>query len=149
MDTRQKLETTLREAMRSRDELRLRTVRMIMSAVKLTEVERGTALDESGLQSILQKELKSRRESLSEAEKAGRTDLISAAQAEIEFIETFLPAQLSAAELTALAQAAIAAAGASSPADMGKVMKVLLPQVQGRARGDEVSQLVRRLLGAS
>ena len=149
MDTRQKLETTLREAMRSRDELRLRTVRMIMSAVKLTEVERGTALDESGLQSILQKELKSRRESLAEAEKAGRTDLISAAQAEIEFIETFLPAQLSTAELTALAQAAIAAAGASSPADMGKVMKVLLPQVQGRARGDEVSQLVRRLLGAS
>ena len=57
MDTRQKLETTLREAMRSRDELRLRTVRVIMSAVKLTEVERGTALDESGLQSILQKEL--------------------------------------------------------------------------------------------
>jgi hypothetical protein len=95
---------------------------------------------------ILQKEIKMRRESLDEAQQANRPDLVAEAEAEIAVVNAFLPQAFSADELKALVEAAIAEAGADSPADMGKVMKLLVPRIQGRAPGDQVSQLVRQLL---
>jgi uncharacterized protein YqeY len=146
MLSRQTIEQALKEAMRNNDEVARRTIRMILSAIKLAEVEKGVALDESALLAVLQKELKSRRESIADAEKANRFDLAEAAKAEIAVIESFLPKQLSLEELEALAREAIQEVGATTPADMGKVMKILIPKVQGRASGDQVSQVVRKLL---
>jgi uncharacterized protein YqeY len=146
MDTRQKLEAALKNAMRSGDTMRKQNVRMVLSAIKLNEIEKGAALDEAGVISIIQKEVKSRTESLADAQKANRPDLAENAQTEMAFLETFLPKQLSEAELTSLTLEAIQEVGAGGPADMGKVMKALMPKVQGRSTGDQVSQAVRKAL---
>lgn len=146
MDTKEKLQTALKDSMRSGDEMRKQNVRMVMSAIKLNEVEKGTAMDEAGVIAIIQKELKARQESLQEAEKANRPDLVERAKSEISFLETFLPKQLSEDELATLVREAVAEVGASGPADMGKVMKAVMPKVQGRSTGDQVSQAVRKQL---
>jgi uncharacterized protein len=143
MDTRQKLETALKEAMRSGDDMRRQNIRMVMSAVKLIEVEKGAKLDEAAVIAVIQKELKSRQEADLDAQKANRPDLAEKAQKEIAFLETFLPQQLTQDELLILAQESITEVGAASLADMGKVMKAMMPKVQGRATGDQVSQVVR------
>jgi uncharacterized protein len=146
MDTKEKLQTALKEAMRSGDDRRKQNVRMVMSAIKMSEIEKGAPLDESSVVSIVQKEVKSRQEALQEARKASRLDLEERAQADITFLESFLPKQLTEEELTVIAQETIAEIGASTPADMGKVMKAMMPKLQGRAAGDQVSQVVRKLL---
>ncbi len=148
MDTKVKLENALKEAMRAGDDIKKRTVRMALAAIKQVEIDRQISLDEAAVLAILQKEIKTRRESLEEARKANRPDLVAAAEAEIAVVNAFLPQALSADELKALVEAAIAEAGAASPSDMGKVMKLLVPRIQGRAPGDQVSQLVRQLLHA-
>ena len=132
--------------MRQHDDLRKRTVRSALAAIKLAEVEAGGALDEGALLAVLQKELKMRREALEGAQKAGRPDLIAAAEAEMAVLQEFLPAPFTEEELEALAREVIAEVGAASPRDMGKVMSVLMPRLQGRATGKEASQVVRRLL---
>ncbi len=121
---------------------------MVMAAIKQLEIDRQIKLDESGVVAVLHKEIKSRRESLEEAERANRRDLVEAARAEIEVLEVFLPKGLSANELEAMSASAIAEVNAESPADMGRVMKVLMPRIQGRAPGDQVSLVVRKLLGS-
>lgn len=146
MDTREKLETALKEAMRSGDNLRKQNIRMVLSAVKFNEIEKGARLDEAGVIAVVQKEVKSRQEALQDAHKANRPDLVEQSQAEITFLETFLPQQLTEEELVALASEAIAEVGASGPADMGKVMKAIMPKVQGRATGEQVSLAVRKAL---
>lgn len=149
MVTKEDLEARLHSAMRSGDAVAKRSIRMVLSAWKLAEVERGGPLAEADALSLLQKEAKGRRETIADAERAGRKDLLEAAQAELAFIEAFLPQPLTAQELQGLAQEAIQEASASGPEQMGMVMKVLLPKVQGRAGGKEVSQVVRNLLEPS
>lgn len=146
METRQKLETALKEAMRSGDEVRKQNIRLVISAIKLTEVEKGSPIDEAGVIGIIQREIKSRNEAMQDAQKAGRLDLIEKAQGDIAILETFLPSQLSQNELEQLVHSAIEEVGAKSLADMGKVMKALMPKIQGRAAGDQVSQTVRKHL---
>jgi uncharacterized protein YqeY len=146
MDTKSQLENALKDAMRANDDVRRRTIRMALAAIKQAEVDRQVKLDEAALLAILQKEIKTRRESLEEAQKASRSDLASAAEAEIAVLNVFLPKGFSPEELRALVQAAIAEVGATSPADMGKVMKILMPKIGGRAPGDQVSAMVRELL---
>jgi uncharacterized protein YqeY len=146
METKTKLENELKEAMRAGDEVKKRTVRMALAAIKQTEVDRQITVDEAGVLGILQKEIKTRKEALEEARTAKRPDLVAAAEAEIAVLEAYLPQAMSPDELKALAEAAVAEAGASSPADMGKVMKLLMPRVAGRAPGDQVSAAVRQLL---
>lgn len=146
MNTKEKLETALKEAMRSNDDVRRRTLRMALAAIRQAEIDRQVQLDDAAVLSILQKEIKNRRESIEEARKAGRADLIAAAEAEIAALQPFLPQAMTPEELRALAQAVIAETGAAGPADMGKVMKALMPRVQGRAPNDQVSQVVRELL---
>jgi uncharacterized protein YqeY len=109
-------------------------------------VDKRIELDDTAVMSLLQKEIKNRRESLEEAKKANRPDLVEANEAEISVLQAFLPKAMPTEELRALVQAAIAETGASSPADMGKVMKTVMPKVAGRAPNDMVSSTVRELL---
>jgi len=146
MDTRQKLETALTQAMRARDTMQRQNIRMIMSAIKLSEVEKGSRLGEDEVLAIIQKELKSRQEARQDALNANREALVQQAEADIAFIETFLPEQLSEAELEALVREALQEAGAAGPGDIGKVMKIVMPQIQGRATGSQVNQAVRKQL---
>ncbi len=132
--------------MRAKDELRKRTLRMALSSIRLAEIEKGEALDEQATLALLHKEIKSRQESIADAERAGRPDLIEESQAEITILESYLPVQFSEQELEALARQAIDQAGATSPREMGQVMKILMPLLQGRATGNDASQVVRRLL---
>ena len=145
MDTKT-IEQDLRDALRANDGTRKRTLRMVLAAVKMAQVEKQSPVDEAGLMAILQKEIKLRREAVSEAQKANRADLVAASEAEIAVLEAYLPKPLSQEELVALAQSIIAEIGATAPADMGKVMKVLVARLQGRAPGDQASQVIRQLL---
>ncbi len=146
MNIKQQLENDLKEAMRNKDELRKRTLRLTLTDIRLAEVEKGGALDDPALMALLQKEIKSRHESIADAERAGRPDLIEEVRAEIGVLEAYLPRQLSPQELEELARQAIAETGATSPKEMGLVMKILIPKLQGRAAGNEASQIVRKLL---
>lgn len=132
--------------MKSGDEIRKRTVRMVLAAVKQVEVDKRIELDDLAITALIQKEVKNRREALEEARKANRDDLVAANEAEIKVLEEFLPKAMDAAELRALVQAAITEVGASAPSDMGKVMKVVMPKVAGRAPNDAISAAVKELL---
>jgi uncharacterized protein YqeY len=146
MDTKEKLELALKEALKAGDDVRKRSVRMVLAAVRQVEIDKQIKLDEAAVLSIIQKEIKTRRESVEEARGANRPDIVASTEAEIVVLQAYLPAALPAQELAALVSAAVAEAGAASPADMGKVMKLLLPRVAGRAPGDQVSAAVRQAL---
>ena len=146
MDLREQLESSLKESVRAGDDVRKRTLRMALSSIRLAEIDKGARLDDSGVMAILQKEIKSRHEAITDAERANRPDLIRESQAEIAVIEDFLPKAMSPVELEELARQAIAEVGATNVKEMGQVMKVLMPRLQGRASGDQASQAVRRLL---
>ena len=132
--------------MKANDDVSRRTTRMVLAAIKLAEVDKQAVLDDAAVMGLLQKEIKNRREAIEEAGKANRSDLIAENEAEIKVLETFLPKAMPADELRQLVQAAIAETEASVPSDMGKVMKVLMPKVAGRAAGDQVSTIVKEML---
>jgi hypothetical protein len=146
MGLKEKLEHTMHEAMRNRDELTRNTMRLVLAAIKQAEVESRASLDDQGILAILQKEVKIRTETIKELANANRADLVDQAAKETEILNGFLPRQLSNEELSTLAIKAIAEVGASNPADMGKVMKVLLPSVKGLAQPERVSRIVKELL---
>ena len=146
MTIKTQLNDSMKDAMKSGDEVRKRTVRMALAAVKQVEVDKRIELDDMAIMALLQKEVKNRRESLEEARKANRADLIADNEAEIKVLEVFLPKAMPAEELRAFVQAAITETGAAGPADMGKVMKTVMPKVAGRAPNDAVSAAVRELL---
>jgi uncharacterized protein YqeY len=146
MNIKEKLENDMKDAMRNKDEARKRTLRMALSEIKLAEIDKGEALDEAGVIAIIQKEVKSRREAIADAERASRPDLVADANTEMAILETYLPQQLTPEELDALAQEAVDETGATSMREMGQVMKVLMPRLEGRATGQEASQAVRKLL---
>jgi hypothetical protein len=146
MNTKEELESALKDALKAGDDLRKRTLRMALSAIRFAEIEKGQALDESQAQAILQKEVKTRQEAIAEAQHAGRPELEAAARDEIAVLQAFLPQQLSQAELEDMARQVIGETGATSIKEMGQVMKVLLPRLAGRASGDQASQVVRKLL---
>ncbi|OGO42117.1 MAG: hypothetical protein A2W36_05130 [Chloroflexi bacterium RBG_16_58_14] len=146
MSVKSQLENALKDALRAGDDLRKRTLRMALAAIKQTEIDKGITLEDPGVMAILQKEIKTRRETIADAERANRSDLAAASQAEITYLESFLPQELTPQELEDLARQAIAESGATSAREMGQVMKLLMPRLQGRASGDAASQTVRRLL---
>jgi len=147
MSIKAQLEAALKDSMRSGDELRKRVLRMAISAIRLVEIDRGGELDDAAVLAVLQKEVKSYQETWDESQNAGRLDLAEKAKAEMAVLKDYLPAQLPAAELEDLARQVINEVGATSARDMGRVMKELLPRLQGRASGDQASQAVRKLLG--
>ncbi|MEO5886995.1 MAG: GatB/YqeY domain-containing protein [Anaerolineales bacterium] len=153
MTLKTQLNDSVKDAMKSGDEIRKRTIRMVLAAVKQAEVDKRSnpvdkrvELDDMAIMGLIQKEMKNRRESLEEASKANRADLVEANEAEINVLQAFLPKAMPADELSALVQAAIVETGAASPADMGKVMKIVMAKVAGRAPNDVVSATVRELL---
>jgi hypothetical protein len=146
MTLKDTLNSALQESMKSGDDIRRNTIRMTLAAIKQIEIDKRTSLGDEEIFSVIQKEIKSRRESISDALKANRPETITILENEISLLEGFLPKQMSKEELTVIIQKAIDELDAKSPSDMGKVMKIVLPQVHGQASGDAVSTIVRILL---
>lgn len=147
MGARDQLQQDLQNAIRARDEHRKAALRMVLLEVQLAEAERG-ALSDADVLALIQKEIKRRTEALDMFRQGGRADLEANELVELEILKGYLPAALSPEALTGLARAAIAEVGATSIADMGKVMQVLMPRVRGQADGRLVNQIVRDLLSA-
>ncbi len=146
MNLKARLQEDLKEALRTRDERRKAVIRMCLSAIQLAEVEHKGELDEPELIAVLQKEAKRRRETIEELKGANRPDRLADEEAELAILEAYLPRMLTREEIAEEARAVIAQVGASSPKDMGAVMRVLMPQMKGRADGRLVNEVVRELL---
>ena len=146
MNTKNRLENDLKAAIRGGDELRKRTLRMALAAIQMAEIDKKGEIEESAILSLIQKEIRSHQESIEDARRAGRPDLEKAASDQIQILEGYLPKQLNAEEIETIAQQVINELGASSPREMGLVMKTLMPRLAGRASGDQVSQVVRKML---
>ncbi|ODQ00380.1 MULTISPECIES: GatB/YqeY domain-containing protein [Salinivibrio] len=143
MELLERLKDAQKAAMKAKDKTRLGTIRLLMSAIKQQEVDTRQSLSDEDILAVLTKSVKQRRDSVAQYQSAGRDDLADAELAEIAVIEEFLPQPLSEAEVDALVKAAVEKTGAASMQDMGKVMGVLKPQIQGRADMGKVSQLVK------
>ena len=171
MTLKDQLNNDLKDALRSSDEVRKTTLRQLLAGLRQAQLDKRTAaartlgagsalsagqldtldqvdIDDSEALAVLQKEAKAHRESIADAAKAGRGDLVAANEAGLRIIEAYLPQQLSREEVRALAQAAIAEAGATDLKQLGAVMKSLTPRTKGRADGRLVNDVVRELLAA-
>ncbi|MDW8326839.1 MAG: GatB/YqeY domain-containing protein [Anaerolineales bacterium] len=146
MSLKEQLTADLKAALKAGDETRKNAIRALQAAIKQSEVDRQTTLTDDDVLALIQKEAKSRRESIADAQKAGRADLVAAYEAELAVMEAYLPQPLSRDELIALAKAAIAEAGATGIKQQGAVMKLLAPRIKGRADGKLVGEIVRELL---
>jgi len=140
------ISSAMKEAMRARDKGRLGTIRLILAELKRIEVDERIELDDARVLAVLDKMLKQRRDSITQYEAAARQDLADVEIAEISVIETFLPTALTEAEIDALVDDAVKVSGAESVRDMGKVMAILKPQLQGRADVGSVGKLVKQRL---
>jgi uncharacterized protein YqeY len=146
MALKERLDADLRTAMRERDEVKLSVVRLLKSAVKYREIELATTLDDAGITGVIATELRRRRESIEQYRAGNRQDLVDREEAEVRILQGWLPAQLTMEELRAKVEEAVQRVGAAGPRDMGAVMKALLPEVQGKAEGKTVSELVKARL---
>jgi uncharacterized protein len=146
MALREKLDEDLKSAMRAKDSLRMNTVRALKSAVKYREIELMKPLDDAGILGVMATEIKRRRDSVEQYRAGARADLADKEEAEIKILQEFLPQQLTREEVEAKVAEVVARVGAQGPKDMGAVMKALLPEVQGRADGKVVSELVKQRL---
>ncbi|OPL08266.1 MAG: aspartyl-tRNA amidotransferase [delta proteobacterium ML8_F1] len=144
---KEKLMEDLKEAMRSKDVVRKNTLTMLRSQIKQVEVDTRTVLSESEIIDIIHKQVKQKKAALEEFEKANREDLVTEVQTEIEILTTYLPRQLPEEELRILVEDRVAAMGATSMKDMGRVMQVLKEETAGRADGRTLSNLVKEVLG--
>ena len=148
MTLQDRIESAMRDGMRARDERRTQTLRMAMSAAHNREIELGRSLTDEDYVEILGRQVKQRRESVEAFRAGGREEMAAKEEAEAAILAEFLPEPLSADELERLVRTAIAETGATSPAELGRVMGKVAPQTKGRADGKALSDLVRRLLGA-
>jgi len=140
--------TDMKSSMKSGDKHRLGVVRLMLAAIKQIEVDERIELDDTRVLAVLDKMVKQRRESIAQYGKAGREDLVDAEQSEVDIIQEYLPEALSEAEINELVEQSIAETGAASMKDMGKLMGVLKPRLQGRADMGKVSQLIKSRLSA-
>jgi uncharacterized protein len=147
MNLKEQIQDDMKNAMRAKEAQRLSAIRLILAAIKQYEVDKRAEVDDAVALSILDKMLKQRRDSIEQYQKANRQDLVDQETFEVNVIQTYLPAQLSEAEISALVKAAITASGASSAKDMGKVMAELKPKLQGRADMAMVGAKVKEHLG--
>ena len=148
MALKDQLDADLKAAMREKAQLRLDTVRMLKSAIKYREIELMKPLDDAGVLGVVSSEIKRRKDSIEQYRAGNRADLVEKEEAELAILQGYLPAQLSEAEVKAKIEEVVKRVGAQGPRDMGKVMKELQPEVQGRADGKTVSELVKaRLAG--
>ena len=147
MNLREQLNEDIKTAMKAREQEKLAALRLMLSEVKRREVDERITLDDAGVIGVVEKMLKQRKDSISQFEKAGRQDLADKEKFEVGVLEAYLPKPLSQAEVEAIVAEAIAATGAKSAADMGKVMGVVKPRLAGRADMGKVSGLVKAKLG--
>lgn len=147
-ELKQRITDAMKEAMRAKDKERLGTIRLMMSEFKRIEVDERIELDDARVIAVLDKMLKQRRDSIKQFEAAERQDLADKEATEVQVIQEFMPAALSEAEIEQLIEQAVASTGASSMKDMGALMGIIRPQVQGKADMGQVSQMVKARLGA-
>lgn len=143
-----RIQDDMKTAMKARDTNRLNAIRLLMAAIKQREVDERISLDDAAVATVIDKLIKQRRDSIHQYEQAGREDLAAAERAEIDVLSPYQPAQLSSEDVDAAVKAAIAQTGAAGPADMGKVMGILKPQLAGKTDLAAVSQRVKAALQA-
>lgn len=148
MSLKARIQDDMKAALRAKDAARLSAIRLLLAAVKQREVDERIELDDQAIVSVVEKLVKQRRDAAAQYDDAGRAELATAERFEIEVLSAYLPAPLSAEEVDTEIAAAIAACGASSPADMGKVMNLLKPRLSGRADMAEVSRKLRQALSS-
>ena len=146
MSLKERINEDMKSAMRARDAARLGAIRLLLAAIKQREVDERIQLDDSAVIAIVEKLIKQRKDSLTQYENAQREDLAAVERFELGVLGTYLPAQMSSAEISAAVDQAISESGASSPADMGKLMALLKPRLAGKADMAEVSKLVKARL---
>lgn len=146
MNLNDRLNEDMKQAMRSQDKFRLSVIRMVRSSIKNIEIDQRKTLNDQDVLDVLNREIKQRRDSLQDFEKAGRQDLVDQMKQELDILTAYMPKQLSEDEVKAIVQQTIQEVGASSKADMGKVMGALMPKVKGLADGKLVNQIVSQLL---
>ncbi|SMN10693.1 Transamidase GatB domain protein [uncultured Candidatus Thioglobus sp.] len=145
-DLKQQLTNDMKTAMKAKDKDRLKAVRMIIGAIKQREVDERIELNDEQVLNVIQKMVKQRKDSISQFQEAGRTDLVEIEEAELAVINTYMPAQLSEDEITLAVDTAIADSGASSMQDMGKLMGLLKGQLAGKADMGVVSGIIKSKL---
>lgn len=146
MNILEKLQSDLHQAMKQQDVPAKRAIRLLMSSVKLAEVSKGSKLDDSEVLAIIQKEIKTKHETIADARKADRLDLIRESEDDINVLHKYLPRQLNSAELEQIANQIILETGATSVKDMGKVMKILIEKLAGTASNQDASKVVKEIL---
>ncbi|MFS0839629.1 GatB/YqeY domain-containing protein [Paenibacillus sp. UNC499MF] len=146
MSLSERLNDDMKQAMKSQDKFTLSVIRMVKASIKNIEIDQRRALDDNEVLDVLNREVKQRKDSLQEFKNAGRDDLADSLHAEIDILMKYLPQQLTEEEVSAIVKQTIQEVGASSKADMGKVMSALMPKVKGRADGKLVNQLVQQNL---
>jgi hypothetical protein len=144
---KERLAEQIKTAMKSGDKSTLTYARSLHAAVRKKEIDDRVDLDDDGFVKIVMSSAKQRQDSIDQFRQGGREDLVKQEEAELKFLQTFLPAQMDESEVRKLVDWAIAEAKATGPKDLGQVMKILLPKVQGRADGKWVNQLVREKIG--
>ncbi|MBI4232822.1 MAG: GatB/YqeY domain-containing protein [Chloroflexi bacterium] len=146
MGLQEQLHKDLQAAMRQGDVVRRETIRLLLSAINYESISKGKPLEEPEMLAVLQRQTRQRRESIEEFRKGNRADLVDKESAELKVLLAYLPKQLSREEVAALAQQAVEEVGARGPADKGRVMGKLMPQVRGQAEGALVNTVVTELL---
>ncbi|SAL24858.1 GatB/Yqey family protein [Caballeronia sordidicola] len=146
MSLKDQITDDMKTAMRARETERLGTIRLLLAAIKQREVDERITLDDAAITAVIDKMIKQRKDSISQFQTAGRDDLVVKEQSELGVLAAYMPEQLSADDINAEIQAAVAATGAAGPQDMGKVMGVLKPKLAGRADMTAVSGLVKAAL---
>jgi len=148
MSLKQRLQEDLKEALRARDERRKSVIRMALAAITNAEVEHGGNLDDADVTSVLQREARRRRDTIAELRQVNRPDLLAEEEAELAFLEEYLPKLLSREEIAEEARKVIAEIGATGMGQMGAVMRQMMSKLKGRADGRVVNEIVRELLSA-
>jgi uncharacterized protein YqeY len=146
MSLKQQITEDMKSAMRAKETARLGAIRLLLAAMKQREVDERIELTDADVVAIIEKMLKQRRDSISQYKAANRQDLVDVEEFEVSVLQTYMPQQLSEAEITAAIAEAIAATGAAGPQDMGKVMGVVKPKLAGRADMGKVSGLIKAQL---
>ena len=146
MALKDQLDADLKASMRTKDTVKLSVIRMLKSAIKYREIEAMKPLDEAGVLQVISGEIKRHKDSIEQYRAGNRPELVEKEEAEVVILLGYLPAQLDEAQLKAMVEAAVVKTGATGPRDMGTVTKALLPDVQGKADGRLVSELVKARL---
>ena len=149
MSLAQKIRTDLEQSLRKNDKLRCSVLRLALASIRNAEIAQQKTLDDDGILIVIDKEAKMRRESIEAFEKGNRPDLVAKEKTELAILLEYLPEQMTREQIVAAARKVISELGASSPKDKGKVMSQLMPQLRGKAQGQEVSEVVTELLSST